>query len=275
MTEQPRSPAPISAPAATTTGPDTAGSRQPKLSEFSEVEAWIFDLDNTLYPRHSNLFAQIDDRIRAYVSSLLNVDPEEAHKIQKRFYEQHGTTLAGLMAEHHIDPDEFLEFVHDIDHSPVAPDPTLGEAIGRLPGRKFIFTNGSRSHAERVAERLGVTAHFEDIFDIVAADLVPKPQRQTYERFVNRFDVYPQNAAMFEDLVRNLVVPKSVGMRTVLVVPPVASKAISESWERDGHADGATNQAVDFVTDDLPVFIGEIADTLGRDSSGQADVAAD
>ena len=267
---------PITVPADTATpGHDMADLAAGRLADFHNVEAWVFDLDNTLYPRHSNLFAQIDERIRAFVATLLDVGPQEAHTIQKRFYETHGTTLAGLMAEHHVDADEFLEFVHDIDHSPVSPDPALGEAIGRLPGRKYIFTNGSRTHAEKVAARLGVTGHFEDIFDIVAADLVPKPRRQTYERFINRFDVYPQNAAMFEDLVRNLIVPKSIGMRTVLVVPPVASDAIAESWEREGHTDGTAHQSVDFVTDDLSAFIGAIADTLGRGNGAQAEPAPD
>ena len=141
-----------------------------ELRAFRPVEAWIFDLDNTLYPRHSNLFAQIDERIQSYVQKLLDISRDDAKVIQKTFYREHGTTLRGLMVEHDIDPDDFLEFVHDIDHSPVQPDPALGTAIARLPGRKFIFTNGSRPHAEKVAARLGITEHFEDIFDIVDDD---------------------------------------------------------------------------------------------------------
>ncbi|HEX2256065.1 MAG TPA: pyrimidine 5'-nucleotidase, partial [Afifellaceae bacterium] len=146
-----------------------------ELTAFSGVDAWIFDLDNTLYPRHVNLYQQVDARIRAYVQKLLNVSEDEAQRLQKGYYRDHGTTLRGLMIQHAVDVDEFLEFVHDIDHSAVAPDPVLGDAIARLPGRKFIFTNGSKRHAEKVAERLGVTRHFEAIFDIAAGELVPKP----------------------------------------------------------------------------------------------------
>ena len=229
------------------------------LKVFANVEAWIFDLDNTLYPRSTDLFRQVDERIRAYVRKLLNVDENEAERIQKSFYRQHGTTLRGLMLNHDVDPDEFLTFVHDIDHTAVQPNPALGAAILRLPGRKYIFTNGSRQHAEKVAERLGFTEHFEDIFDIVAADLVPKPEPETYDRFVRRFGVEPERAAMFEDLARNLVVPKSVGMTTVLVVPPGTREVFHAEWEFEGRDD----DHVDFVTDDLSRFVAQIADAVG------------
>ena len=166
--------------------PPEGSDATPDLRPFAIVDAWIFDLDNTLYPRHTNLFGQVDRRIRDYVQRLLSVDAEEAHRIQKDYYRRYGTTLRGLMEEHGIAPDDFLEYVHDIDHSPVEPDPRLAAAIERLPGRKFILTNGSRAHAEKVAERLGITDHFEDIFDIVRAELLPKPNRETYDRFVAR-----------------------------------------------------------------------------------------
>ncbi|MGH6923205.1 MAG: pyrimidine 5'-nucleotidase [Propylenella sp.] len=229
------------------------------LTGFSKVEAWIFDLDNTLYPRSANLFRQVDERIRAYVGRLLNVDEAEAERIQKDFYRTHGTTLRGLMLTHNVDPDAFLEFVHDIDHTAVQPDPALGAAIQRLPGKKYIFTNGSRQHAEKVAARLGFTGHFEDIFDIVAANLVPKPHPETYERFVTRFGVAPENTTMFEDLARNLLVPKSVGMTTVLVVPPGTREVFHGEWEFEGRDD----DHVDFVTDDLARFVAEVADAIG------------
>lgn len=230
------------------------------LASFRGVEAWIFDLDNTLYPRSSEVFRQVDERIRAYVGKVLSVDAREAETIQKTFYRDHGTTLRGLMMTHDIDPDEFLEFVHDIDHSVVRPDPALGDAILRLPGKKYIFTNGSRSHAEKIAARLGFPQHFEDIFDIVAANLVPKPERETYDRFVARFGIEPANAAMFEDLARNLAVPHLVGMRTVLVVPPGTREVFHGEWEYEGRDD----DHVDFVTDDLARFLGEICAVLGR-----------
>jgi putative hydrolase of the HAD superfamily len=189
----------------------------------------------------------------------LNVDEAEAERIQKGFYKEHGTTLRGLMLTHDIDPDEFLEFVHDIDHSVVKPDPALGAAILRLPGKKYIFTNGSRRHAEKIAERLGLAKHFEDIFDIAAANLVPKPYSETYDRFVRRFRVEPDRAAMFEDLARNLAVPKEIGMTTVLIVPPGTREVFHGDWELEGRDD----DHVDFVTDDLGRFVGQVADAIG------------
>ena len=163
------------------------------------------------------------------------------------------------MLHHSIDPDEFLEFVHDIDHSVVQPDPTLGDALRRLPGRKYIFTNGSRAHAEKVAERLGFSGHFDGIFDIVAAGLMPKPERGPYEAFVSAFGIPTDRAAMFEDLARNLAVPKQMGMRTVLVVPPGIREVFHGEWEHEGRDD----DHVDFVTDDLARFVGDIAAARG------------
>jgi putative hydrolase of the HAD superfamily len=222
------------------------------LSPFADVQAWIFDLDNTLYPRSTDLFSQVDERIRLYVQKLLSVGEVEAQRIQKGFYREHGTTLRGLMLNHSVDPDDFLEFVHDIDHSPVQPDPALGAALLRLPGKKYIFTNGSRRHAEKVAERLGFPGHF------VSAQLLPKPERATYELFVDEFGIDPARAAMFEDLARNLIVPKAIGMRTVLVVPAGIREVFHDEWEFEGRDD----DQVDYVTDDLGRFVTQIADAI-------------
>ncbi|MEX0853415.1 MAG: pyrimidine 5'-nucleotidase [Bauldia sp.] len=224
------------------------------LSLFAPVHAWVFDLDNTLYPRHTNLFQQVDARIRQYVQRLLKLEPDEATRIQKDYYRRYGTTLRGLMEEHGILPDDFLEFVHDIDHSPVEANPRLAAAIGGLPGRKFILTNGSRAHAEKVAERLGVTGHFDDIFDIVRSELMPKPNRETYERFLAKTGVVPQRTAMFEDLARNLVVPQALGMTTVLVVPTGTREVFTEEWELEGR-DAAH---IDFLTDDIALFLEKV-----------------
>lgn len=226
----------------------------PHPDHFAHVDVWAFDLDNTLYPPATNLFAQIDVRMTEYVSELLTLPADEARALQKELYREHGTTLAGLMARHEIDPDDFLRRVHDIDYEPVLADPALGAAIARLPGRKFIFTNGDRPHAERTATRLGILDHFEDIFDIVAAELNPKPAPIAYERFLKRHGIEGPRAAMFEDLARNLVVPKELGMRTVLVVPRNLEDTFSEVWERDRRF----TDEVDFVTDDLVGFLGEI-----------------
>lgn len=227
----------------------------PDSARFARVTDWVFDLDNTLYPHHTNLFSQIDVRMTAYVSELLQLPREDARKLQKELYQQYGTTLAGLMARHNIDPDDFLNKVHDIDYSWLAPDPALGEAIKALPGRKFIFTNGNRDHAERAARQLGILDHFDDIFDIVAAELMPKPAQQTYDKFLALHRIAGPNAAMFEDLARNLIVPKALGMQTVLIVPRNFEPTFSEIWERDP----AYDDAVDFVTDDLAGFLRTIA----------------
>lgn len=232
-------------------------SATPAPGEFAHVRSWVFDLDNTLYPHHSNLFAQIDVKMTGYISRLLSLPRDEARKVQKQFYLQYGTTLRGLMELHRIDPDDFLREVHDIDYTILKPDPALGEAITALPGRKFIFTNGNRSHAENAARQLGILNHFEDVFDIVAADLMPKPNRHPYERFLAMHGVDPAEAAMFEDLARNLIEPKSLGMRTVLIVPRNFEADFIEAWEQDGK-DG---HHVDHVTDDLAKFLRSVIST--------------
>jgi putative hydrolase of the HAD superfamily len=218
---------------------------------FDAVETWVFDLDNTLYPPDTNLWQQIDDRIRAFVSDFLKVTPEDAFRVQKDFYKRYGTTMRGLMAEHNMKPDDFLEFVHEIDHSPLIPNPTLGDALERLPGRKLILTNGTRKHAEAVMKRLDIDKHFEDVFDIAAADLEPKPKPLVYERFLKKHGVDPQKAAMFEDLARNLEVPHQLGMTTVLVVPPKTREIVREGWELEGRE----APHVHHVTEDLTGFL--------------------
>ena len=224
------------------------------LTDFSETETWIFDLDNTLYPRHVDLFKQMNEKMSAYVSRLLDVSEEEAAKVREDYYKVHGTTLRGLMIEHNIQPDEFLEYVHDIDHSWVKPDPALAQAICSLPGKRFIFTNGTEEHAVKVAERLGITDLFDDIFDIVWADLDPKPNRPPYEKLLAQTGINPKRAAMFEDLARNLEVPFDMGMKTVLIVPEHTRDVFHDSWE----AKGSEAPHVDYVTDNLGRFLGDV-----------------
>ncbi|MCI5077726.1 pyrimidine 5'-nucleotidase [Oricola sp.] len=226
---------------------------KPSPAAFAHVREWVFDLDNTLYPHHSNLFSQIDVKMTGYVAELLQLPREEARMVQKDFYQRYGTTLKGLIENHNVDPDDFLEKVHDIDYSWIAPDPALGEAIRSLPGRKFIFTNGDRGHAERAARQLGILDHFDDIFDVVAAGLTPKPAAETYDKFRALHRVDCERAAMFEDLARNLVTPKAYGMRTVLVVPRNFEPTFSEIWEQD-----VDHDQVDYVTDDLAQFLTSI-----------------
>ena len=222
---------------------------------FSHVDTWVFDLDNTLYPRHLNLWQQVDERIREYVAKFLDVGREEAFRVQKDYYRRYGTTMRGLMVEHGLNPDDFLDFVHEIDHSPLEPNPVLGAAIEALPGRKLILTNGTRKHADAVTRRLAIDHHFEGVFDIVAAELEPKPSPQTYDRFLEAHGVDPSSAAMFEDLARNLAVPHALGMTTVLVVPHGTREVFRESWEMEGPGE----PHVDHVTDDLAKFLEQIA----------------
>jgi putative hydrolase of the HAD superfamily len=226
-------------------------SSRPKPPGFGGVETWVFDLDNTLYPHHLNLWQQVDDRIRAYITDFLKVPHEQAFRIQKDYYKRYGTTMRGLMTEHGMKPEDYLEFVHQIDHSPLEPNPALGSAIDKLRGRKLILTNGTRRHADAVMKKLAVHQHFEDIFDIVAAELEPKPSKRTYERFLKLHDVDPHKAAMFEDLARNLEAPHALGMVTVLVVPEAQREVFREGWELEGR-DAAH---VDYVTDNLTGFL--------------------
>ncbi|HET7678908.1 MAG TPA: pyrimidine 5'-nucleotidase [Xanthobacteraceae bacterium] len=218
---------------------------------FAQVETWVFDLDNTLYPHHLNLWQQVDERIRLYIERLLDLPKDDAFRLQKDYYRRYGTTLRGLMLEHGLHPDDFLDFVHEIDHSPLEPNPRLGAAIEKLPGRKLILTNGTRKHADAVMQRLAIDKHFEDVFDIAAAELEPKPSPQTYERFLALHGVDPAKAAMFEDLARNLATPHALGMTTVLVIPEGTREVLREDWEFEGRED----DHVDHVTDDLTGFL--------------------
>jgi len=231
---------------------------QPKntadAADFAHVTEWVFDLDNTLYPHHINLFSQIDSNMTAYVAELLQMEPEEARVLQKRYYHEHGTTLQGLMIHYGIDPNDFLEKAHAIDYSALLPDPELGEAIKALPGRKFILTNGSVSHAKAAAGALGILDHFEDIFDIVAAGYLPKPASQTYEKFAALTKLDTKRAAMFEDLPRNLTAPKALGMKTVLLVPRNLEGIVMERWEIPAE----TDEHIDYITDDLAAFLGSL-----------------
>jgi putative hydrolase of the HAD superfamily len=229
---------------------------------FDAVETWVFDLDNTLYPHHLNLWQQVDARIRDYIVGFLNVTPDEALRVQKDYYRRYGTTMRGLMEEHGLDPDKFLAVVHEIDHSPLTPDPALGAAIASLSGRKLILTNGTRRHAEAVMRRLEIEQHFDDVFDIAAADLEPKPRPQVYDRFLRRHGVDPAKAAIFEDLARNLEVPHALGMTTVLVVPSGIREVFREEWELAGR----DAPHVDHVTDDLGGFLRGIAARRGGGS---------
>lgn len=227
----------------------------PASRSLSHITDWVFDLDNTLYPRECNLFAQVDIRITNYVMDLTKLDFEAARDLQKSYYRDFGTTLNGLMQQHRIDPDHFLDTVHAIDYSPVDPHPELVAAIRALPGRKFILTNGDTGHARNVLAKLGGTDLFEHVYDIRAMTYVPKPHRQAYDGFFALHGIDPTRAVMFDDLEKNLVVPHEVGMSTVQVVagPDFAHEQV-EAWEL-GRAAGSH---VDHTTDNLALFLGNL-----------------
>jgi putative hydrolase of the HAD superfamily len=218
---------------------------------FAHIDTWVFDLDNTLYPHHGTLWQPVDARIGEFIGNYLSVPPDEARRIQKDYYRRYGTSMRGMMTEHNVSADDYLAYVHQIDHSPLEPNPAMGAAIAKLPGRKLILTNGSTDHAGKVLERLGIGSHFEAVFDIIAAELEPKPAPQTYQKFLMLHGVAPETSAMFEDLARNLIVPHELGMTTVLVVPDGSQEVVREEWELEGR-DAAY---VDHVTDDLTGFL--------------------
>jgi putative hydrolase of the HAD superfamily len=222
---------------------------------FNHVDTWVFDLDNTLYPHHVNLWQQVDKRIGEFVCRWLDVSPEEAWRIQKDYYRRFGTTMRGMMSLHGVRADDYLAYVHQIDHSPLEANPVMGAAIAKLPGRKLILTNGSVDHVDKVLERLGLSDHFDAVFDIIAAELEPKPAQKTYQRFLKLHDVDPAKAAMFEDLARNLAIPHQLGMTTVLVVPDGSREVVRE----EGELEGRDESHVDYVTDNLTGFLQGLA----------------
>lgn len=217
---------------------------------FWHVDTWIFDLDNTLYPHDAKVWPQVDERITAFIANLYGLDGLSARALQKYFYHRYGTTLKALMDEDGIDPYEFLDFAHDIDHSAIELNPLLGLAIERLPGRKLILTNGSRRHAENVAMKLGIFDHFEDVFDIASAGFVPKPDRRAYESFLVKHAVEPARSAMFEDIAKNLVVPHDLGMTTTLVLPKTIDP-FREPFEQEA----VEAPHIDHITVDLAGFL--------------------
>ena len=187
------------------------------LARLAHIRNWIFDLDNTLYPARADLFGRIDQRITDFVARLLDVDRTEARRIQKAYFHGHGTTLAGLMAEHRVDPHEFMAYVHDVEMDVLEEDAPLVAAIAKLPGRKLVFTNGDASYALRVLERLGMRDSFEGVHDIHAMGLVPKPEASAYAGLCAAFDLDPTQSLFVEDMARNLKPAKAIGMSTVWV----------------------------------------------------------
>lgn len=186
-------------------------------ASLDHVRAWVFDMDDTLYPREQGLMRLVQARINAFVVEAVGMAPEEAAVLQRQFLDEHGTTLAGLMANYAVDTERFLHEVHDVPLDGLEPNPRLAERLNALPGRCYVFTNGAREYAHRVLERLGVADCFQGVFAIEDADLTPKPAPSTFRRMMERFDIAPHQAAFFEDTPRNLEPAKALGMTTVLI----------------------------------------------------------
>ena len=186
-------------------------------SAFDHVTHWVFDLDNTLYPPAVRLFDQIEVKMTDYMVRLLGIEPAAANQLRQHYWQTYGTTLAGLMQEHGIAPDPFLHDVHQIDFSALMPDPELAEAIAALPGRKIVYTNGTAPYANEVLAARSLKDLFAKVYGVEHANYHPKPKAEAYEKVFQRDGLSPACAAMFEDEARNLAVPSSLGMRTVLV----------------------------------------------------------
>jgi len=220
--------------------------------DFRHVENWIFDLDNTLYRADSDVFAQIDARMAAYIVKKLSLSESEAKLLQKSYYREHGTTLSGLMAVNRIEPEEFLDYVHDIDFSVLNADLSLVKAIDALPGRRFVFTNGCQKYARNILDRLQLTHAFEDVWDIRTTGYRPKPADAAYETVIAKGAFDPKNSAMFEDVARNLVPAHKTGMTTVWLNN-------NSVWSKQGpEFPTVTPEHIHYQTDDLPTFLHSI-----------------
>ena len=217
------------------------------IDALAHIRNWIFDLDNTLYPSSADLFGLIDARMGAYIGGLLGVDPVAARKVQKDYFRAHGTTLAGLMADHQVDPHEFLDFVHDVPLDRIAPDPRVVDGIARLPGRRIVFTNGDARYAARVLDRLGLGDLFETIYDIHRLDYRPKPHAEGYAQMCATLGIVAPESLFVEDMARNLVPAKALGMTTVWV------NNGSELGDADARAD-----LIDFEVADLGDWLNHV-----------------
>jgi putative hydrolase of the HAD superfamily len=219
--------------------------------DFRHVKSWIFDLDNTLYRADNGIFAQIEARMTDYVMAFLKLPREAAWARQKDLYRQYGTTLSGLMREHGAAPDDYLHYVHDIDLSDLAPDAALTAAIEKLPGRRFVFTNGCRDHAARILDRLGMAHLFESVWDIRTIDFQPKPAASAYASVVAAGGVACDQAAMFDDIARNLVPARALGMTTVWL-------KTDSPWGKHGPMMDVAPSDIDHETDNLTQFLQSI-----------------
>ena len=217
------------------------------MKELKSIKYWIFDLDNTLYSGKTRVFEQVDKKMSEYISKKLNVSTAEAKEIQKNYFHEYNTTLNGMIKNHKIDVDEFLEFVHNIDIDFLKKDLILGEELKKLDGKKIIFTNGPRKHALNVTKRIGIDQYFDDIFDIIDSEFVPKPAIQPYKKLVEKHKIDPKLCGFVEDIARNLKPAYEMGMKTIWIEN-------NEPWAKKF----SDSNFIDFKTNNLSEFLKQI-----------------
>ena len=202
------------------------------MKDLIKIKYWIFDLDNTLYSGQTKVFDQVDKKMSSYISKKLNINIDEARKLQKDYFRKYSTTLAGMIKHHKIDANEFLEFVHDINLDFLKKDKELENQISKISGRKFIFTNGSKAHAENVTKKIGINKLFDGVFDIVEANFIPKPSMRAYKELIEKYKIEPQYCIFIEDIARNLKPAHELGMKTVWIKndEPWAAEFSNESF---------------------------------------------
>ena len=217
------------------------------MKVFQSIKFWIFDLDNTLYAGKTKVFEQVNKRMSKYISEKLNVSVEQAKKIQKKYFYEYNTTLNGMIKNHKIDANEFLEFVHDINIDFVKEDPELKKELKLLEGKKFIFTNGSKKHALNVTKKIGINQYFDDIFDIIDSNFVPKPAMEPYKKLVKKHKIDPNLCVLIEDIARNLKPAYELGMKTVWIEN-------DEPWAKKF----SDSDFISFKTNNLSEFLKQI-----------------
>ncbi len=217
------------------------------MKELINIKYWIFDLDNTLYSGDTKVFDQVDKKMSKFISDKLGVSIEEAKKIQKNYFYEYNTTLNGMIKNHKIDADEFLEFVHDVNLDFLKADKPLEKEISNLNGKKFIFTNGSRAHAANVTKRIGIEKLFDGVFDIVESEFIPKPSVEPYKKIIEKYKIDPQCSIFIEDIARNLKPAYDLGMKTVWIKN-------DEPWA----AKFSDSDFINYKTDNLANFLKEI-----------------
>ena len=215
----------------------------------NKINTWIFDLDNTLYSADSGIFQQVHTLMGKFVSAHLNIDIKKAKELQRKYYRQHGTTLRGMMDNHNVDPDHFLSEVHQLDYSIVGPNFKLNRELKKLKGRKIIYTNANRQHANDILIRLELTNVFDEIFDIKTANYIPKPESSPYEQIISEFNIDPITTIMFDDIAKNLVPAKNVGF---------ASVWIDVGYENFSDDIAKSKKYLDYETKDLSLFLDEV-----------------